>query len=273
MFRKILAGTILAAIASAYAVAADIQQPTPGGSGPQKSTVHFAYRPDAITRLDENPAISARMVNPLVIAATGKKDIAAAWRSLIKPNERIGIKISAAGGRYFSTHYGVVEGIVAGLEQAGFSRRQIIVWDRDGGRLAQTDFRTKPGGYLVRGIVPGDGYDRAAELLAPVLGRLIWGDVLFRETQQKRLGKKVPEAEQLSSKSYLAKVLNQDVAKVINVPILSDEAGCGVAGALYNMTIPNVDNWRRFTQSDASGCDSIPGIYADEKIGAKVVVS
>ena len=54
--------------------------------------------------------------------------------------------------------------------------------------------------------------------------------------------------------------------------MLSDESGCGVAGALYNMTVPNVDNWRRFTQPEG-GADSIPDLYADAHLGPKVVLT
>lgn len=213
------------------------------------------------------------MVDQLVIAATGQKDLPSAWRSLVSPKDIVGIKISAAGGRYFSTHRGVVETIIAGLEKAGVPRSQVIVWDRDVANLNSAQFRSERGGYAVRGIPPADGYDRSAELTAPVLGRLIWGDLLFHEKQFKRLGARVTEASQLSSTSHLATILTRGVTKVINVPVLSDEAGCGVAGALYNMTIPNLDNWRRFTApGDLSGSDSIGELYADPRIGGKVVL-
>jgi len=122
----------------------------------------------------------------------------------------------------------------------------------------------------VRSIIPAIGYDLKAPFSAPVLGRLIWGDARFQE-KQKRFGKVSVEADQLSSTSYFSNVLVRDVTKIINVPVLCDGTGCGVAGALYNVTVPNVDNWRRFTQMD--GASSIPDLYADDHIRPKVVIT
>ncbi|MDB6173264.1 MAG: hypothetical protein JWL59_2575 [Chthoniobacteraceae bacterium] len=239
---------------------------------PAESVVYYTQRSEAISRLEENPRVTRQMVDELIMAVTGQKSVAAGWRSLVTPKDRIGIKVSAAGGRYFSTHLGVVEAIVAGLEQAGVPAAQIIVWDRDAERLKEARFINRRGGYTVRSIPTSESYDRATELVAPVLGKLIWGDLLFQEKQRKASLFRASEAEMLSSTSHLATVLSREVTKVINVPVLADESACGVAGALYNMTIPNIDNWRRFLQSDISGADSIPALYDDEHIGAKVVL-
>jgi hypothetical protein len=53
------------------------------------------------------------------------------------------------------------------------------------------------------------------------------------------------------------------------VPVLSTSEDCGIAGCLYNVTVPNVDNWRRFGGSDSFICD----LYEDERIGPKVVIN
>jgi hypothetical protein len=69
----------------------------------------------------------------------------------------------------------------------------------------------------------------------------------------------------------LSNVLTRVVTKVINVPVLSDNYYCGLSGALFNMTIQNLDNWRRLIQDPISGDPSIPEAYADPRIGDKVV--
>ena len=211
------------------------------------------------------------MVDRLVRAVTGQPDTAAAWRSLVTPADRVGIKISAAGGRYFASHHGIVNAIVDGLAQAGVPRTRIIVWDRDADDLRDAGYSSQRGGYAVASIAPRTGYDRAAVFTAPVLGKLIWGDVLFEEKQSK-FGKRMNEADQLSSNSYIASVLSRQITKIINVPVLSDHPGCGVGGAIYNATIPNIDNWRRFTQSEGEASTGIADLYADEHIGPKVVL-
>ena len=86
-------------------------------------------------------------------------------------------------------------------------------------------------------------------------------------------GRRAPASDQLSSQSHFATILSHDVTKIVNVPVLTEEAGCGIAGALYNMTVPNVDNWRRFLQLDASNTESIASLYADDHIAPKVVLT
>jgi len=60
-------------------------------------------------------------VDRLIIAATGQPDTAQAWRSLVKPEDRVGIKVAAEGGRYFGSHRGIVEAIIRGLEASGIA--------------------------------------------------------------------------------------------------------------------------------------------------------
>ena len=231
----------------------------------------MAQDPAALTLLEENPAVTRRMVDRVVRAATAQNDTASAWRSLVAPTDRVGIKVASAGGHYFASHHGIVDAVLAGLEQAGVPHNHVIIWDREADDLHAAGY-VADHGYQVVSIPPGKGYDRTAQFSAPVLGKLIWGDALFDEKQGK-LGKRFAEADQLSSSSFLANVLSKQVTKVINVPVLSDEAGCGVAGAVYNMTVPNLDNWRRFVQTDSDAASGLMDIYADGRVGGKVVLT
>jgi hypothetical protein len=246
--------------------------PPPQPAPPAQSTIFVSQDPNAIDQFVENTAVTRRMVDRLVCAVTGQPDVALAWRSLVAPTDKVGIKVAAAGGRYFGSHRGIVNAIVAGLEQAGVPRSRIVVWDRDMNDLRDTGYVRERGGYDVASVPPITGYDKAQTFSAPVLGKLIWGDALFLEKQGK-LGKKRIEADQLSSNSCLAAVLSKGITKIINVPVLSDEAGCGVAGAIYNMTVPNIDNWRRFTQTEGDAASSLLELYADERVGGKVVLT
>ena len=81
------------------------------------------------------------------------------------------------------------------------------------------------------------------------------------------------ETENTSSVSHFANIVSHEVNKIINVPVLSDSVRNGVAGCLYNVTIPNIDNWRRFGTPPDFGASSIPEIYADPHIGPKVVLN
>jgi hypothetical protein len=223
-------------------------------------------------RFTENPSVSRRMVDQVVKAAVNEKDIAKAWQKLVSPKDKIGIKVNAAGGRNFATRIGVVRAILNGLEEAGVNRKNVIVWDRDLAELREAGFNSKQLGAQVRGVDPPRGWDRTASFAAPALGKLIWGDLLFIERNKKIPGKPTAESDQLSSTSHFPTILTKDVTKIINVPTLADETGCGVAGAFYNIGVRNLDNWRRFVGSGMSAVDSIPEIYDDPNVGPKVVI-
>lgn len=262
----------LVAAAALLCLPLSAAEPQPAPKPLPFSIIHYAQDATALDHFEENPAVTRRMVDRLVRAVTKQPDSTSAWRSLVKPTDRVGIKVSAAGRRYFATHRGIVEAVVAGLESAGVPRNRIIVWDRDLEDLRAAGFTAKRGGYDVVSIPPIIGYDRAAVFSAPILGKLIWGDAMFAEKQGK-LGKKLVEADQFSSNSCLANVLSKQITKIINLPVLSDEAGVGVGGAIYNMTVPNIDNWRRFTQLETDAASGLLDLYADERVGGKVVLT
>ncbi|HEY3662437.1 MAG TPA: DUF362 domain-containing protein [Chthoniobacterales bacterium] len=238
---------------------------------PTPSIVYRAYNPDAIHNYRADPQLVRRMTNALILSVTRQPDIASAWRSLVKPNDRIGIKISAAGGELFTTHREIVNTIVDGLVAAGHSRRDIIVWDKSLGGISEAGY-TGNEGYQLKSIPPRDGYDPKAIISEPFLGNLIWGDFEYAGGR----GVQVPilsETENTSSVSHLSKIVANEVTKIINVPVLSDSVRNGIAGCLYNVTIPNIDNWRRFGVPLDFGASSIPEIYNDPHIGQKVVLN
>jgi uncharacterized protein (DUF362 family) len=236
------------------------------------SIVYSARNPAAINHYRTDRAVVRGMVNRLVLAVTGKSDIAAAWSSLVAPNDKIGIKISAAGGELFTTHRDVVNAIVDGLVQAGHSRESIIVWDREIGGIKDAGYRPDTEGYRIMSVTPRDGYDAKNTISAPLLGNLVWGDFEFRGAKGIMPMPLLSDTENTSSISHFARILTSEVTKVINVPVMSNSETNGLAGCLYNMTIPNIDNWRRFADSTHIGSSTIAEIYANPIIARKVVL-
>src|SRR5437667_10146111 len=127
------------------------QQPAP-----TPSVVYAMRNPDSIKQYKTNPHIVREMVNRLVMVVTGQPDVAKAWGSLVSPGERVGIKISAAGGELFTTHHDIVNEIVDGLAAAGHPRSSIIVWDRFLGGIKEDGYRLAVEGYQLKAIVPHD---------------------------------------------------------------------------------------------------------------------
>ena len=242
---------------------------TPPQAAPTPSIVYSVHDPAAIKDYRTNPRIVREMVNRLVLAATGQPDVGKAWASLVAPNDKVGIKICAAGGELFTTHHDIVNAIVDGLTAAGHPRGSIIVWDRSLGGVKEAGYRPSTDGYQLKAIAPREGYDPKTVLSAPLLGKLIWGDSEYIGD----LGKMpmLSDSENTSNVSHFSKILSTEVDKVINVPVMSISERNGIAGCIYNMTIPNIDNWRRFAQGSRFGAESLAEIYANPIIAKKVV--
>jgi uncharacterized protein (DUF362 family) len=236
---------------------------------PTPSIVYAVHNADSIKEYKTNPRVVREMVNRLVLAVTGESDVAKAWGSLVSPSDRVGIKISAAGGDLFTTHHDIVNAIVDGLAAAGHPRSGIVVWDRSLGGINEAGYRPAVDGYHVRAIAPHDGYDAKATQSAPLVGKLVWGDFEFvGDTGKMPL---FADADATSNVSHFSKIISNEVDKVINVPVMSVSETNGIAGCIYNMTIPNIDNWRRFAQGSRFGTGSLAEIYANPLIAKKVV--
>lgn len=240
------------------------QQPT---STP--SVVYVAHDANAVKDYRTNPAIVRSLVDRLILAATGQPNVAQAWGSLVAPSDRVGIKISAAGGELFTTHRDVVNAIVEGLVAAGHTRSSIIVWDRSLGGASEAGYSSSEG-YELRAVAPRDGYDAKTAFTAPLLGKLVWGDLDYNPAKGQPV---LSDRENTSNESHFCRIVSSEVTKIINVPVMSDSATNGIAGCLYNVTIPNVDNWRRFAQASGFAASGIPEIYSNPLIAGKMVIN
>jgi hypothetical protein len=235
---------------------------------PQRSTVYVGGDPALMNGYTPNPVAVSDLTDQLILAATGQKTIAAAWRTLVKPTDRIGIKIAAAGGRDFSTHAPIVQALLRGLVQAGIPASHVVIWDRPD--PAAAGYHSAPGGPAVRHIEPFTGYDPRSVATIPSVGRLIWGDAAYVPRGPGPLQPAAPE--QYSADSHWSKVIC-GVNKIINIPVMSSSEDCGLAGCIYNVTIPNVDNWRRFISEPECGDPYLCELYSDAHAGPKVVLN
>jgi uncharacterized protein (DUF362 family) len=128
-----------------------------------------------------------------------------AWRKLVRPGERVGLKVNALGGRGISTNVHLVAAICERLQESGVKAGDIVVWDRDSDEMERAGFHLAIGGDRVQCY----GTDRVGyeQNLA------VWGSV----------------------GSCLSKILTQNCSVLINVPVLKDHDGAGVTIALKNM--------------------------------------
>lgn len=269
---------------------------------PPRSTV-YAVRDDAAVseRYAVNPGRVRAMFDRVLFAVSGQTDAARAWRELgVTPADIVGIKIAAAGGAAAPARRAVVAAVVESLLAAGHPRERILVWDRDANDLLAAGFLGPDAAFHlcpVAAITPREGYDPQAVLSSPALGKLIWGDLLFRGLSPRAslavtsaaneaddpLAAKKPSprpntgpsapADNLSSQSHWATLVSKRVTKIVNLPTFSDSVFTGLAGALYNVTVPNLDNWRRFTGGPRFGNPYVAELFAEPVLRGKVVLN
>ncbi len=213
----------------------------------------------------------SRMVAGLVCAVTGKTIPSEAWRALVKPGERVGIKVSSGPGPIGGTHPAVALAVVEGLETAGIKPENIIVWDRRRDDLEACGY-DKASGLNLRWVEKGAGYDPRAVVTSAAIGKLVYGDLSFKESRN-TLEDIIGPKSQLSEESHLPVILARQIDKVINIPSLCDSYFTGVHGALAGMTVGNLDNWRRFAKGDGYGDSALAEVYGDERIGKKIILT
>jgi len=231
---------------------------------PARSTVYLTESPAAIEAGRVDAAVVRRMVDAVVMAAAGRPDPSAAWRVWIEPTDRVGIKVSATGAPVASTHAAVVAAVAEGLVAAGVDARRIVIWDRRWEDMNRAGYGALARRFVVTATDHAGGYAEKETVTAAVLGRLIVGDREFDRGQR---------GEQTGSRSHLSRVLVEGVDKVVHVPALTDSVFSGLHGALAGMVLDNLDNWRRLARTPHHGDPYLPELYADPRIGGKVVLT
>ncbi len=220
-----------------------------------------------------NERVIQSMVDSLLLELTGRKDVLTAWRSILRPNDIVGIKVSASGRRVSGTRTATAMAVVRALRDAGFPRNQIVIWDRSREDLLAAGFSTSHPDYELDWVDPLDGYDTESPVSSPLLGRLIWGDSKFSPLSSRRFSDLATGPQQMSSQSHYARVLSKRVTRIIHIPSLQDSIQTGINGALAGMVIHNLDNWRRFTIPPNFGDPYLAEIYLEDMISKKVVLT
>jgi hypothetical protein len=203
------------------------------------------------------------MVNRAITSLTGKTTPAEAWLSLVSTQDVVGIKVYSVPGPHSGTRPAVVEAVAHGLMDAGLPPQQIVVWDK-----SDADLRLAGYYALARklGIRCSDsvraGYDQSDYYDTPLIGNLVWSDLEF-ETKTENTGRK----------SFVSKLLTQDIAKIINLTPLLNNNNTGVSGNLVGLALGSVDNTLRFEGDPRRLVRAVPEIYALPSLNDRVVLN
>jgi hypothetical protein len=266
---------------------------------PPLSPVILAEDPGVVQRFEVNPEAVRQMVDGALLKLTSAPDIGTAWTRLgITPQDIVGIKITAIGGPLFSTHRPIVQAICDGLRAAGVPYSHIVVWDKMEQEMIQAGYVPRPADdshVAIAAIFPGTGYDPNVTYKNELLGTLIWGDNDFigdgsdndltdaarQVVKNKGFGDNTAGGDSLdtgastpqtSDRSYYANLLTKTCTKIINVPVLSDNAYVGIEGCLASLALGSVDNSRRFQGDPTYGDPAICEILDRDFIRHKVVI-
>ena len=171
-----------------------------------KSKVVMAH--DPVLRGSGTSVDSQRILSLLdrsMQALFDRNNASEAWRKLVRPGERVGLKVNTIAGRGLSTNVQLVEAICERLQGAGIKAGDIIIWDRDTNELERAGFRSSTDASRVRCF----GTDRVG-----------YEDEL---------------ATYGSVGSRLSKILTQNCDALINVPLVKDHGVAGITLSLKNM--------------------------------------
>ena len=189
-----------------------------------------------------------------------------AWRSLVATNDTVGIKVFSEPGPLSGTRPAVVAAIVRGLLAAGLPSGQILIWDRHAGDLRAAGYSNlgRTLGVRVAGAAEA-GYDPNAFYLpdSPITGALVWGDLEFGKTNKDfSVGKK----------SFVSKLVSQQMTRIISVAPLLNENAAGVCGHFFSLALGSIDNTRRFAGDPDRLAIALPEIDALPLIGDRVAL-
>jgi len=199
--------------------------------------------------LDDKPEPQAAydMVEKGMLALTGKKKIADAWRMFVSPGDRIGLKVNPIAGKSLTTSIEIVTAVIQQLESSGIPKENILIWDRREHQLHEAGFTADnfPGIKIVgteRKDIDGSFYDSGGKLYSEKLIDRDW--YYYADMEGEYDAYTLPYMVNGGKYSYFTKICTQDIDKIINIPILKN-AGGSVTLCMKNLAYGSITNTGR----------------------------
>jgi len=227
-----------------------------------RSRVVVLFHQDASSTDPQSHASAmTRLVHGAVQRALGAPNPQAAWRRLLGPGDRVGIKLSCLTPA-LSPNRDLVAAIVEGVKSAGVPPQNIVLFDKENRDLLAAGYGIVYDGPEPRcyGTVGGAGSPGYEERFTTLKGTTV----------------------------RLSKILTRQCTALINVPVLKDHEHAGITAALKNHfgcihnpedfhaqkcdpavadlnTAPDIRTKQRLVIADATRvlCDGGPSFKAD----------
>ncbi len=226
----------------------------------ERARVIRVIDPKALKGFEADSQTVRQMVHKGMLAFTGKSDPASAWQEHFTSQDRIGIKVVSGPGKTSGTRVAVVEAVVQELLAAGFSRTQVIVWDKHIADLRQAGYFALAERLGVRVAGASEArYDEDASYESNTIGKLIWNDHEFGKT-----------GENVGKRSFVSKLVTRDMTKIILISPLLNHNEIGVSGQFASLVLGSVDNTLRFESDPGKMAVVLPEMFAMEALGDKV---
>jgi uncharacterized Fe-S center protein len=81
------------------------------------------------------------------------------------------------------------------------------------------------------------------------------------------------KGEGIGRKSFVSKLVTQQITKIINITPLLNHNIAGVSGNLYGLAMGSVDNTFRFEQDPSRLATAVPDVYNLQQLGERVVLN
>jgi uncharacterized protein (DUF362 family) len=196
---------------------------------------------------------------------TGAPDWQEAWRSFFEKGDVVGIKVSPVGGPHLCSDALVMASILEGLQAASVPLRDVIVFNRYRREALEAGIdKWLPAG--LRFVAASEKYDNVQ------LDMDGYDGDHYMEMALIKPGENANDAH--FRRSYVAKVVTQQVNKIINLPVLKHHQSAGVTVTLKNMSHGFVNNVNRSHLTPTlNACGSfIPSVVSLPIIRQKVVL-
>ncbi|MBN2667178.1 MAG: DUF362 domain-containing protein [Bacteroidales bacterium] len=213
------------------------------------------------------------MLQKSMLELTGEKNLKNAWRTFVKPGEKIGLKVNPVAGKLLSTSHAVVQSVVKQLTESGIDRKDIVIWDRRAMELKDVGFTPENyPGITFRGTEcqdeKGSFYDENGKLYGEANIDKEW--YYWADVEGEYDSETMPYMVNGGKFSYFTKIVTREVDKIINIPILKN-AGGSVTNAMKNLAFGSVSNTGRLHEKLWN--DTCAEVCAFSPIRDKVVLN
>lgn len=191
-----------------------------------------------------------KMLSAGILALTGEKNLKKAWRKFVSPKDVIGLKVNPVAGKLLTTSHAVTKSVIKQLEEAGISRKNIVIWDRREMELKETGYTQENyPGIAITGTEcqdeQGSFYGKNGKLYSDE--RVDKNQFFFADVDGEYDAYTIPYMVNGGKESYFTKIVTDRVTKIINIPILKN-AGATTTLCLKNLAFGSVTNTGRLHQ-------------------------